>query len=121
MIRDRQDNQGIRLTSLVIVIFLGLLLSVFFAAGKFSPQRPAYGGLQVSLADGINPNTASVASLVRLPGIGRVKAEAIVVYRQNFSASGKNARAFKDASDLDKVSGIGPKTVEDTKRFLKFE
>ena len=120
MIKDRRDNQGIRLASLAILIFLGLLLSIFFAAGKFHKQQPAADGSKIRLADGINPNTAAVASLVRLPGIGRVKADAIVSYRQKFSAAGEDAKAFKDDNDLDNVSGIGAKTVESIKGLLEF-
>lgn len=50
-------------------------------------------------------NQATVEEITTLPGIGEVKANAIVEYRD---AHGK----FKEMKDLLKVSGIGGKTVE---------
>ena len=49
----------------------------------------------------INPNTATVAELKRLPGIGDVTAERII-----------RARPFNKPEDLLKVEGIGPKTLK---------
>lgn len=51
----------------------------------------------------IDPNTAGIASLRRLPQIGMVRAEAIVEYRRN-----STTRPFVVAEDLTKVTGIGP-------------
>lgn len=50
-------------------------------------------------------NQATVEEITTLPGIGEVKANAIVEYRDTH---GK----FKEMKDLLKVSGIGGKTVE---------
>ena len=52
----------------------------------------------------IDINTASVAELTSLPGIGESKAKAIVEYRA--------ADPFKTVEDLKKVQGIGDKTFE---------
>ena len=53
----------------------------------------------------VNINTADVQELTSLPGIGPVKAEAIVDYRT------KNGE-FTTLDDLEKVKGIGPKIRE---------
>lgn len=52
----------------------------------------------------IDINTASVAELTALPGIGESKAKKIVEYRA--------ADPFKTVEDLKKVQGIGDKTFE---------
>lgn len=53
----------------------------------------------------ININTADVATLASLNGVGQSKAEAIVAYRE---ANGP----FAVTADLSKVKGIGERTVE---------
>lgn len=50
-------------------------------------------------------NTASVAELQQLNGVGEKKAQAIVEYRQ------KNGN-FKTIDELKNVKGIGPKLIE---------
>ena len=53
----------------------------------------------------ININTATAAELIALPGIGEVKANAIVTYR-------KQSGAFQRTDELLKVSGIGAITYQ---------
>jgi competence ComEA-like helix-hairpin-helix protein len=76
---------------------------------------------EIRLESRINPNYAPPASLVRLPGIGDGRARAIVAYRDEFSKKDSNSIAFRNCADLQKVKGIGPKTVEDMCEWLKFE
>ncbi len=59
----------------------------------------------LAFASEINLNTADAAALDRLEGVGPVKAEAIVEYRE---ANGPFGRVH----DLTEVSGIGAATVE---------
>ncbi|MHC4555405.1 MAG: ComEA family DNA-binding protein, partial [Planctomycetota bacterium] len=66
----------------------------------------------------INPNTASMASLVRLPGIGKARAMDIIHYRQNQK---KNETVFLSAPDLQAIRGIGPKTTAALEPWLTFE
>lgn len=53
----------------------------------------------------VNINTATVADLEALPGIGPAKAEAIVKYREEKGS-------FKSPEDLKNVQGIGDKLYE---------
>jgi len=59
-------------------------------------------------------NTASIAELQLLPGIGPVTAEAIVDDRD------KNGR-FDTIEDLDRVHGIGPKTIAKLRGRVQIE
>ena len=52
----------------------------------------------------INLNTADVAALQKLSGVGQKKAEKIIAYRQQHGG-------FKTVADLKNVSGIGAKTL----------
>jgi len=72
-------------------------------------------------ADKVNPNTASWASLARLPGIGPGKAKAIIKYRNMWKKNGPgNKIAFSESNDLCRIKGIGQKTVEQIKDYLVF-
>lgn len=62
----------------------------------------------VALFAAVNINTASVDELKELKGVGEVKAEKIVEYRE------KNGN-FKTVDDLIKVKGIGEGTLKNIK------
>jgi DNA uptake protein ComE-like DNA-binding protein len=102
----------------VISVLVCVLFCVCFAV--FDASKPT-GSWEVKLDDRISPNDAPVASLVRLPGIGLSRAEAIVAYRKSFAKQGSSPLAFRDCYDLQKVKGIGPKTAQDIGQWLKFE
>ncbi|MCK5113613.1 MAG: helix-hairpin-helix domain-containing protein [Phycisphaerae bacterium] len=63
----------------------------------------------------IDPNTAAAAALQRLSGIGPTRAEAIIAYRQQHGVG-----AFDVPADLEKIHGIGPKTVKKNREYLIF-
>ena len=64
-----------------------------------------------SLYAAVNINTATQAELETLQGIGPAKAKAIIDHRK------KNG-SFKSADDLQKVSGIGPVTVQKLRKDI---
>jgi|SRR6267378_5273913 len=61
----------------------------------------------------IDPNRASVAELIRLPGIGPSLAGRIVADRDQHGA-------FASPEALLRVRGIGPKTLDRIRGFLSF-
>ena len=69
-----------------------------------------------SLLEGeiIGLNTAGVADLKRLPGVGSARAQAIVEYRQEHGA-------FRSVDDLLKVDGIGPGILGRVRPYVKVE
>ncbi len=69
------------------------------------PRRPAKKGKAAALVAPINVNTASVAELQKLPGIGPKLAQRIADER---FLRGR----FRRVEDLRRVSGIGPKTMD---------
>ena len=65
---------------------------------------------QTKTAGKVNINTADLAALQTLPGVGEATARAIIDYRS------KNP--FKKPDDLKKVSGIGDAKYERVKAFI---
>ena len=62
----------------------------------------------------VNINTADAQIIAEnLNGIGLKKAQAIVAWRTEHGN-------FTDASSIDQVKGIGQKTVEKNKEFIKY-
>lgn len=80
----------------------------------FGSQPPIDSGRIGLAAEKIDPNTATVASLRRLGGIGPVRAHAIVQYRLG------PGRQFLRPEDLANVPGIGPQTVRRISPYLEF-
>jgi competence protein ComEA len=69
------------------------------------PTGPVHTSLKPNLPDELlDLNTATVAELDRLPGIGPVLAARIVAEREK--------RPFASVNDLRRVSGIGPKKLD---------
>jgi competence ComEA-like helix-hairpin-helix protein len=79
------------------------------------------GRCKIELDGRINPNDAPVESLVRLPGLGIGRAEAIVAYRERPGQKSGGGPAFQNGNDLQKVKGIGPTTVQNISEWLKFK
>ena len=72
------------------------------------PKQISDGGSSSSNADVININTANKEQLMKISGVGKTKAEAIISYRE------KNGD-FKKKEDITKVHGIGKATFEKIK------
>ena len=113
---DEQDR--LHCLAFIIAIVVATLLSALFASSGFSRTQ---GPREIILEGRINTNVAPATSLARLPGVGVTRAGAIVAYRSSFSGQQDDKQAFWDCNDLDKVKGIGPKTVQNISRWLKFE
>ena len=91
--------------ALVAALMITLGVAAHSAAAQDAPARPAAAA---AASAPVNLNSATVAQLEALPGIGRATAERIVEYRQ------KNGN-FKKPEDLMNVRGIGEKS------FLKLK
>ena len=72
------------------------------------PKQISDGGSSSSNTDVININTANKEQLMKISGVGKTKAEAIISYRE------KNGD-FKKKEDITKVHGIGKATFEKIK------
>lgn len=72
-------------------------------AAKPAPEKTNQGA--------VNINTASKSELISLPGIGEVKAQAIIDYREKYGA-------FYSTEEIMNVKGIGEKTYANLKDLI---
>ncbi len=111
-------TERIQCAAFVIVVSVCVVLGIFFSGVRLLSVS---SGVSIETEDRVNPNHAPLASLVRLPGVGISKAVSIIEYRGAWSRSRPGSVAFCSDEDLEKVSGIGSKTVERLSVWLKFE
>lgn len=94
-----------KLSSLLFALLVSMSFAVFAAETQPQPS-PSVTTTKVAAASAINLNTADAATLQReLLGIGEVKAQAIVAYRDEHGD-------FASVDELLEVKGIGEATLE---------
>ena len=77
-----------------------VLVPALFAVGIALAALPSLGDELAPLTGVVNVNTATVEELQLLPGIGEVRARAVIAVR-------KQRGGFKSLEDLLQVKGIG--------------
>ena len=70
-----------------------------------------HAGKATPAARSVDPNNAPRDLLMTLPGIGEQTANRIIEHRED--------GPYKRAEDLDRVPGIGPKTIENIREYLR--
>jgi competence ComEA-like helix-hairpin-helix protein len=108
----RQDSQSLGFT-------VGTALSLVVALSLVMATRGRNADT-IRLTGRVNPNTATAASLARLPGIGLTRALAIVGYRSRIREETGIEIVFQRSEDIQKIRGIGPKTAEEITPWLDF-
>jgi len=111
----RQDN--IQSFAFVLSVCAAFCFCLVFVLGFSNAEKSC----EIELESRINPNVAPIESLIRLPGIGVSRARAIVDYRNKFGDKNSVNAVFLSCNDLQKIKGIGPKTVQNLSGWLKFE
>lgn len=82
-------------------------LEILAVAGILLMANVAWAGK----APAVNVNTAKAEQLMLLPRIGKVMAQRIIDQRK--------AEKFKRVEDLEKVKGIGPKSIQNLRPFVR--
>lgn len=128
MMNEPRPGEGWSWTprNLSAIALLTLLLGglVAWRAGcnraRLTEELTVQPGQLVPAAEKIDPNTASWASLARLPGIGPGRAKGICAWRDRFTAEHPGQQPFARPADLQQVPDIGPATVTAIAPYLTF-
>ncbi|TVV43323.1 ComEA family DNA-binding protein [Thalassolituus sp. C2-1] len=90
------------------------LFSVCLILGTLSVQAAETSKPDGNRVKAVNINTATAEQLSQLDGIGKAKAEAIIVYRQQHGQ-------FKSLDDITQVKGIGKAILDKNRSMLALE
>ena len=100
-----------------IFVLIGVLLIMLFAISQalvsYDKKTPASKALHSQVREKIDPNSAGIGSLRRVPGIGQGRAEMIIKYRNSIAPA-----RLEKLSDLCKIRGIGKKTARKMRDYL---
>ena len=110
------ESQASQTRSFLAAFLMAAVLACLFAVMSL----PGPQGKALALSDKINPNTAPLSSLIRLPGIGPARAEAIIGLRDT-ALTEEGVYPFSSPDDLKVVHGIGPKTASRIEGEVTFE
>jgi len=88
--------------------------AVHTAGPSLGANTPADEPASPSAKNPLDINNASQQALKRLPGIGPALSERIIEYRST-------QRPFQRVEELERVSGIGPKTLADLRPMIQIK
>jgi competence protein ComEA len=101
-------SRAINRSAAALALGAALLLVPLLGAAA---ESPGASSPEVQLNGVVNVNTATVEELELLPGVGAVRAQAIVEYR-------KEHGAFEKVEDLVGVKGIGVTALERLRPYV---
>jgi competence protein ComEA len=99
----RNARQGFGRVAVAGLLAVAMMLAAGSEAAAATGAAPAVAASEAS--GKVDVNSASAAELASLPGIGDSKAAAIIAEREK--------KPFASVDDLERVRGIGARTVED--------
>ena len=114
------DFTSRQLKFLALLSATAVLMGIYLLARSYATPAEEPLSLEIHLGEvnseltgifQLDPNTAPVDSLELLPGIGKALADRIVEYRRH--------QPFETEIDITEVNGIGPRTYERLKPYLR--
>ena len=114
MSKKRNKKSMFTIIILAFILLIIIVLIIGFQRISYNKMILQQSTIQTEQEEitKVNINNANIEKLIKLPGIGQIKAKAIIHYRENIGE-------FKSLKELIKVKGIGEKTFEKILPYLE--
>ncbi len=113
---SKKGNKKSIATIIILALILVIIIVLVIGFQKISNNKKELQKITVPTEQEditkTNINNADIEDLIKVPGIGQVKAKAIIDYRENIGE-------FKSLKELTEVKGIGEKTLEKILPYLE--
>ncbi len=114
--RKQRIGLGVLCTALLVI----LTITYVRRPARLDDHAVLVHNEVVLLPQRVNPNTATLQELSRIPHLGEALAARIITYRDARKATAKDGIVFRQAADLDNVPEIGKKLIAQFEPFLEF-
>ena len=114
MSKKRNKKSMFTIIILAFILLIIIVLIIGFQRISYNKMILQQSTIQTEQEEitKVNINNANIEKLIKLPGIGQIKAKAIIHYREKIGE-------FKSLKELIKVKGIGEKTFEKILPYLE--
>jgi hypothetical protein len=106
---------------ILLALFLGVLLIQFIRRPfRLDDHITVLHGQSLTLPTRIDPNTATLEELTRIPHVGNKVAAKLVAYRDARKPLTSDNIVFRSTEDLARIPGLGQKTATDLAPYFEF-
>lgn len=115
--RTQRIGLGTLLGILIVTLSIGYYRRPMLLGGT---DAIVIDGQPVTLPARVDPNSATIQELARIPNVGTALASKILQYRDARKQTATDGVVFRQLSDLDPIPGVGKATLEAIGPFLQF-
>ena len=112
--------QRLALGILLILLLATLAINLYLRPATLNDHIILLHGQPLSLPARIDPNTATLEELTRIPHIGEKVAAKLLAYRDARKPLTPDGILFRSPEDLARIPGLGKKTATDLAPYFEF-
>ena len=112
--------QRISLSLLLALLATVLAINLYLRPALLSDHLVLLHGQPLTLPTRIDPNTATLEELTRIPHIGEKVAAKLLAYRDARKPLTPDGILFRSTDDLARIPGLGKKTATDLAPYFEF-
>jgi hypothetical protein len=113
-------GQRMALGTLLFLLIVVLSIQLVLRAHRIDERIVVLHGQPLTLPTRIDPNTATLEELTRIPHIGEKVAGKLIAYRDERKPLTPDNIVFRSPEDLSHIPGLGKKTAQDLAPYFQF-